>query len=145
MNDFDNKLEAFRQLVEADQVAQYREQFGANSAGSVNEKTATKTTSFPGRKYAKVDVGTSGRFMVEVSTGNIFGIKGYGQVHKGHFYGTLDTISEWFWGEYYPFKKDGSSRIQKANGCPAMTYAPVPMKCDNCGEELGKGCDCDNH
>lgn len=128
MNDFDNKLEAFRQLVEADQLAEYRRNHEGMTINPELEKDETRVRSIPGRKYAKVDVRTSGKFMVEVSTGNIFGIKGYGQVHKGHFYGTLDTIGEWFWGEYYPFKKDGSSRIQKANGCPAMTYAPKPTE-----------------
>jgi hypothetical protein len=40
--------------------------------------------------------------------GNIFGIKGYGQIHRGHYYGTLDTIENWYWGDYaaYPRKKD---------------------------------------
>jgi hypothetical protein len=55
-----------------------------------------------GVKYDKVDVGGSGKFMVERSTGKIFGIKGYGKIHRGHQYGTLDTIGDWYWGEYYP-------------------------------------------
>ncbi len=54
----------------------------------------------PGRKYAKVDVGHLGKYMVEVSTEKIFGIKAYGVTHQGHCYGTLDTIDDWFWGEY---------------------------------------------
>jgi hypothetical protein len=55
-----------------------------------------------GKKYDKIDVGTSGKLMVERETGEVFGIKGYGKIHKGHKYGTLDTISEWYWGLYYP-------------------------------------------
>lgn len=125
MENFDNKLEAFRQLVEADQLAEYRRTHEGMTINPETEKHETRTYSLAGRKYAKVDVRGSGKYMVEVSTGNIFGIKAYGQVHKGHFYGTLDTIAEWFWGDYYPHKKDGSSRCQKANGCPAMTYAPA--------------------
>jgi len=54
----------------------------------------------PGSKYIKIDVGTSGKYMVEKSTGNIYGIKAYGVIHRGHQYGTLDTIDEWYWGEY---------------------------------------------
>jgi len=53
-----------------------------------------------GRKYTKVDVGRSGRYMVENSTGKIFGIKGYGVIHRGHQYGTLETITDWYWGPY---------------------------------------------
>ena len=63
-----------------------------------------------GPKYTKVNLGPahniSGKFMVENSTGVIYGIKGYGQVHKGHVYGTLDTVDEWYWGNYGPERKD---------------------------------------
>lgn len=55
-----------------------------------------------GVKYDKVDVGGSGKLMVERSTGKIYGIKGYGKIHKGHYYGTLDEIDQWYWGHYYP-------------------------------------------
>lgn len=63
----------------------------------------------PGPKYTKVDFGTvhgmQGKFMIENATGNIYGIKGYGVVHRGHFYGTLETTDEWDWSGYYPEKK----------------------------------------
>jgi hypothetical protein len=61
----------------------------------------------PGRVYTKVDVGGSGKYMVENATGIIFGIKGYGQVHKGHRYGTLETVDEWFWGRHVGVKAVG--------------------------------------
>ena len=48
--------------------------------------------------------GWSGKYMVENSTREIFGIKGYGKVHKGHRYGTLETISKFYWGEYTPHR-----------------------------------------
>ena len=47
------------------------------------------TTIRPGRKYTKVDVGSSGRYMIENDTGNIYGIKAYGVIHRGHCYGNL--------------------------------------------------------
>lgn len=60
----------------------------------------------PGPKYTKIDRGPehnmSGFLMVENATGDIYGIKGYGVVHKGRRYGTLETAGEWFWGEYHP-------------------------------------------
>jgi hypothetical protein len=65
----------------------------------------------PGPKYTKVDIGPSGnlsgKYMVENETGTIFGIKGYGSVHKGHTYGTLATTDEWYWGGYV-----GCRRVQ---------------------------------
>lgn len=58
----------------------------------------------PGPTYTKVDVGPrsnmSGKYMIENATGAIFGIKGYGKVHKGHQYGTLETVETWDWSGY---------------------------------------------
>ena len=45
----------------------------------------------PATKYTKIDIGGAGRFMVVNETGEIYGIKGYGVIHRGHFYGTLET------------------------------------------------------
>jgi len=56
-----------------------------------------------GAKYIKVDVGTSGRYMVD-AVGNIYGIKAYGVIHRGHCYGTLDTIDAYYWGDYRAVK-----------------------------------------
>jgi hypothetical protein len=52
-----------------------------------------------GKKYIKIDVGTSGRYMVDMD-GQIFGIKAYGVIHLGHYYGTLDTIDAYNLGDY---------------------------------------------
>ena len=59
----------------------------------------------PGRKYTKVDVGHSGKYMIVNDTGEIFGIKAYGVIHRGKRYGTLETVQEWYWGEYSPTTK----------------------------------------
>jgi hypothetical protein len=64
------------------------------------ERVAVK----PGLVYTKVDIGPegnmSGKYMIENATGIIYGIKGYGKVHKGHRYGTLATVGDWYWGGY---------------------------------------------
>lgn len=57
-----------------------------------------------GKKYTKVDIGGSGCYMID-SDGNIFGIKAYGVIHRGHQFGTLNTIDDWNWGRYTAFKK----------------------------------------
>lgn len=62
--------------------------------------SAAQTTIIKGRKYTKVDVGRSGKFMIVNATGEIFGIKAYGVIHKGHFYGTLETVDDYYWGNY---------------------------------------------
>jgi hypothetical protein len=60
----------------------------------------------PGRKYTKIDRGEpgheSGYLMIDHSTLEIFGIKGYGVPHKQHRYGTLDDQVDWYWGNYHP-------------------------------------------
>lgn len=53
-----------------------------------------------GRKYINVDVGDSGKYMVETATSRIFGIKSYGVIHRGHQFGTLDTVGQWDWSGY---------------------------------------------
>jgi hypothetical protein len=42
-----------------------------------------------GLKYARLDIGGSGAFMVEMSTGIVYGIKGYGQVDKKKISGNI--------------------------------------------------------
>ncbi len=64
----------------------------------------------PGKKYTKVDVGPSGKFMIVIETGEIFGIKAYGVIHRGKRYGTLETVNEWYWGGYSPRKCNITSK-----------------------------------
>ncbi len=49
-----------------------------------------KTHIHEGRKWTRVDVGDSGRYMID-KEGRIYGIKAYGVPHLGHHYGTLDN------------------------------------------------------
>ena len=70
-----------------------------------------KAVSKDGNKYIRVDVGTSGKYMVEKSTGNIYGIKAYGVIHHGHQYGTLETINDYFWGGYTAIKRSDNHGI----------------------------------
>jgi len=58
-----------------------------------------------GRKYINVDLGSSGKYMI-TPDGEIFGIKGYGVIHRGHQYGTLETSNEWYWGLYKGVRVD---------------------------------------
>ena len=118
MND---KIQAFGALVESEQRARMAAQKSPQNVIDIHAKVTIK----PGQKYTKVDVGTSGKYMVEMATGNIFGIKGYGQVHKGHWFGTVDTMGEYYWGNYSPTRKDGTLKTQKANGYPVITHAPA--------------------
>jgi hypothetical protein len=96
---FEADLESFRRRVEEDQAARFAREYPDYLHGP--PKVTTKIR----KKFALVDVDDSGKYMVDIATGEIFGIKGYGRVHRGHCYGTLATISQWDWGGYQATRK----------------------------------------
>lgn len=90
------KLAAFAALIE-DHKRGYIARMGY---GDWQFESVGKTSIHLGKKWARVDVGSSGKYMVDIATGEIVGIKAYGVPHLGHRYGTLDTIREWDWSDY---------------------------------------------
>lgn len=103
MSDLELKLAAFAALVEKQQ----RNRFAVEYPGpNLQERSdnSCRTSVKIGKRWARVDVGTSGKYMVDVATGEIVGIKAYGVPHPGHRYGTLDSIYDWDWSGYtaYP-------------------------------------------
>lgn len=97
-------IDEFAKKVEIDQVENYHKRYGYDSPDLC--ASATRVSIEPGRKYTKIDVGTSGKFLVDQS-GNIYGIKAYGVINLKKYYGTLETMDQYFWGEYAPVKKLG--------------------------------------
>lgn len=94
------KIQIFAERVKQEHKAQMIKE------GFTNQDVidgACETKIIPGKKYTKVDIGQSGKFMIDGE--DIYGIKAYGVIHRGHHYGTLDTINDWYWGTYYPQKK----------------------------------------
>ena len=87
-------------------LKQQRERIASNH--SQWQADAEQVDVVPGPKYTKINHGPghnmSGFLMIDNATGDIYGIKGYGKVHKGHHYGTLATADQWYWGEYGPRK-----------------------------------------
>ena len=102
------KVNKLAELIQKETFDRYMTSFPNESLAT----PASRTKVIPGQKYVKVDVGSSGKYMIELSTGIIYGIKGYGVIHKGHSYGTLDTINDYYWGEYTAFKKSETFRIR---------------------------------
>lgn len=99
---FDEKLEQFRATLENQRRAVLR--MDGMKEDLLNH-SAYSATAKPGRKYVNVDFGNSGIYMVVRDTGEIFGIKGYGVIHRGHYYGTLDTIADYDWSGYTAVKR----------------------------------------
>lgn len=96
------KIERLAAKIEEETLDHLNKQYPTQNGQdwSINAKTTVK----PGVKYTKVDVGQSGKYMVVNATGEIFGIKAYGVIHKGHQYGTLETIDQYYWGRYSAIK-----------------------------------------
>lgn len=105
MNEHQAKIKRFAELIDQQSLEHFRRKFPKPEMSDVEfvQLFQLNASIRPGRKYTKVDVGTSGRYMVD-GEGNIFGIKGYGNIHRGHRYGTLDTVDDWFWGNYQGMK-----------------------------------------
>ena len=95
------KLELFRATLETEQLR------GLIKSGTDCEgnRIECRTKIKMGRKYANVDVGSSGKYMVELDTGAIYGIKAYGVIHRGHYFGTLDTTGDYDWSGYRAIKR----------------------------------------
>ena len=98
-----NTIQEFAGLVQKDQKEKYATEYPKQPIEFWENFYTVKVK--PGSKYTKVNVGNSGKYMVVNATGEIYGIKAYGVIHKGHYYGTLDTINEWNWGGYTAVKK----------------------------------------
>lgn len=93
-------IQEFAAEVERQKREQYAKDYPGRNMRVMIDRDCTVHI-HPGRKYTKVDVGHSGAYMIDAD-GNIFGIKAYGHIHRGHQYGTLDTVNEWYWGDYNP-------------------------------------------
>ncbi|MDO8490836.1 MAG: hypothetical protein Q7T04_02330 [Dehalococcoidia bacterium] len=79
-------IEEFARKVEEGEIAGLRRAKLDCEANLNNAKTTIK----PGKRWTKVDVGSSGRYMVDMD-GSIYGIKAYGVPHFGHPFGTLEN------------------------------------------------------
>ena len=106
-----NTPETLRALIEKQTLERFIKE---GMTPEVHYKHAIQTKVIPGKKYIKIDVGTSGRYMIDAD-GQIFGIKAYGVIHKGHFYGTLDTIDLYDWSNYTAVKKTYSTEKYNIN------------------------------
>ena len=95
---FDAGLYHFAALLQCDKLSHMK-------AGGFDDVETVHFSSWHvtikrGRKYINVDVGSSGVYMVTKEEGDIFSIKGYGDIHRGHHFGTLETVNGWYWGAY---------------------------------------------
>jgi hypothetical protein len=100
MKTFQEKLNRFMEILERDQIEQLRKDKLDCEANIFRARVTSK----PGNKYTRILVGTSNNYMIVNETGQIFGTKAAGVIHRGHYYGTLDTVENYYWGRYYAIK-----------------------------------------
>jgi len=100
-------IEEFADRLKKEQEARYIEVYG-NKFPDLCKSSCHVTIEY-GNKYAKINVGRSGKYMIILpgnpGEGRIHGIKAYGVIHHKHIYGTLDTINDWNWGGYTAERK----------------------------------------
>ena len=103
VNEYTEKLNRFAEVLRSETKASLEARHL-----NLNGCNEPRTRVIQGKTFAKIDLGNpgqwSGKYMV-TPDGLIFGIKAYGVIHKGHQYGTLDTIDDWSWGDYTAVKK----------------------------------------
>lgn len=92
-----NKMEEIKKFVEELNEAQ-KERFkelGYKSECFIVDDELTEQHRFnikEKKKYIYIDCGTGGNFMIIKDTLEIFGIKAYGTINKGKFYGRIGEV-----------------------------------------------------
>jgi hypothetical protein len=93
------EINGFVQKLHQEQIERIKKDYPALDA-----ELEGKISVHHGRKYIRVDVGLSGKYMID-QVGNIYGIKAYGVPHFGKRYGNLETIDQFYWGNYSAERK----------------------------------------
>lgn len=96
-----SEVQAFAERLEREQRVRLAREYPNLTLDTDQYRVAVHV----GPKYTRVDFGGSGKYMVVNATGEIFGIKAYGVIHRGHAYGTLATIDAWDWSDYTAVKR----------------------------------------
>ena len=93
MENLSKKVEKLAQLIQFEYGNRVKREYPDGFPDGIKVKVKA------GRRWIKVDVDTSGKYMVD-RDGTIYGIKAYGVPHFGYRFGNLDTIQDWDWSGY---------------------------------------------
>lgn len=63
------------------------------TAGFTNFAPDVVTFKYSPKRWHKLDIGTSGAFLVDAETGLVYGIKAYGVVHPKVIHGPIDKLT----------------------------------------------------
>jgi len=88
----------------------FRTTFEAQDGGCKNDGNTVQIES--GRKFDKVFVQTGnqklGRYMVDRNSWVIYGVKSWAQINERRTYGTLDTVDQYTWDQFFGIPKAGT-------------------------------------
>jgi len=84
-------LQKFAKMLEKKAYQYFADKFGEDKANGIFKKD-WKVKVKPGKKYIKVDLGNSGKFMMNKNDGHLYFIKGYGKVDLRKNFGRIDNI-----------------------------------------------------
>lgn len=117
--DFETKLQAFIQRLQSEKQARAAREFPSLTESAKAhgwEHGPLYIDSNPGPRFVRIveqkyQSSRSVCYFVERATGIIFGASGWAKYNPARTYGTLDTIAEWDWSEYYAVSKHGKSTL----------------------------------
>ena len=109
----------FSARLEKETIERLHADYLACPANIENARVTVK----PGRKYAKVIVGSGVRYFISLTTGNIYASAGRNAPNRNRFFGTLWTVDDFNWGEYEARAKPGTNweMVPVAGGSGYMT------------------------
>jgi len=99
-----------RAVEYVEKLEKFRQAFQAADRGCVDHGDIAEIET--GRKFDKVYIKTKvqklGRYMVDRNSWVIYGIKSWAQINERRTYGTLDTVDQYDWSQFYGVPKAGT-------------------------------------
>jgi hypothetical protein len=98
------RVEDYYKKYTAEHNAWDKKQGGEGNVDYHIHKQSWQVKVKPGVKYTKINVGDSGKFMVDNETGGLYFIKGYGVIDKKKYFGTVENLlkntNKWWYDGY---------------------------------------------
>lgn len=107
MDNLKEKLAAFAQLVQAESISRSSKDGLTHTANAEYHKIGI----YPGSKFTRISIGGGMRYCVRNEDGAIFAAKGTKGPNFNQFFGTLDTINQFYWGGYTGRPKEDSEYV----------------------------------
>jgi hypothetical protein len=109
MENFQKLLDEFSATLSRDVRDNYFTRWGGKHENLAEKYSRVELQ--PGKKYIRVVLDTSSRYFIEKETGNIYGSAGWRSPNFKRQYGTLNTVNDWYWGDFYAENKTGQDTL----------------------------------